>query len=275
MRICVCARNRYRYETAGQRRDPDVAPDAAQPRWPVCRRLADRQSPPTAGWSSHEDAFGNITHAFSASGRSRDCACQVEGEVETQDTNGVVRGAVERFPPSLFLRETALTDADADDCTTSPRNSRDPPGSDARLAACACWTACTRTSPSTPTRPEHRDSAAEAFALKRGVCQDFATSSSRLRAHAAVPARYVGGYFRRADGAAQQEAGHAWAEAFVPDLGWVGFDPANGYLPDRQPCARRRRARLPRRRTGARHALWRRRGEPSVAVKLAGRRRPA
>ena len=24
-----------------------------------------------------------------------------------------------------------------------------------------------------------------------------------------------------------QDAGHAWAETFIPDLGWVGFDPAN------------------------------------------------
>src|SRR5215470_7991856 len=59
-----------------------------------------------------QDAFGNIVHAFSVSGPICELRLLVEGEVETQDTAGVVRGAVERFPPSLFLRETALTHAD-------------------------------------------------------------------------------------------------------------------------------------------------------------------
>src|SRR5205807_3512775 len=62
----------------------------------------------------HEDAFGNITHAFAADGPFSELAVQVEGEVETRDTQGVVHGAVERFPPSLFLRETALTVPDVD-----------------------------------------------------------------------------------------------------------------------------------------------------------------
>src|SRR2546423_10982586 len=57
----------------------------------------------------HEDAFGNITHAFTAEGPFEELKVMVEGEVETRDTQGVVRGAVERFPPSLYLRETALT----------------------------------------------------------------------------------------------------------------------------------------------------------------------
>src|SRR5215475_8243817 len=59
---------------------------------------------PDARLSAREDAFGNITHVFSVA---------VEGEVQTHATDGVVRGAVERFPPSLFLRQTALTQADA------------------------------------------------------------------------------------------------------------------------------------------------------------------
>jgi len=61
----------------------------------------------------HEDAFGNITHAFTADGPFSDLAVMVEGEVETRDTQGIVRGAVERFPPALYLRETALTSPDA------------------------------------------------------------------------------------------------------------------------------------------------------------------
>ena len=43
-----------------------------------------------------------------------------------------------------------------------------------------------------------------------------------------VPARFVSGHFLRSDGTVNQQAGHAWAEAFVPELGWVAFDAANG-----------------------------------------------
>ncbi len=46
-------------------------------------------------------------------GRFSELSVEVDGEVETQNTNGIVRGTVERFAPSLFLRDTALTQADA------------------------------------------------------------------------------------------------------------------------------------------------------------------
>ena len=60
-----------------------------------------------------EDAFGNIIHAFTAEGPFTALTVLAEGEVETQATGGLVRGGVERFPPTLFLRETPLTRADA------------------------------------------------------------------------------------------------------------------------------------------------------------------
>src|SRR5262245_465614 len=62
--------------------------------------------------AQHEDAFGNITHVFTADGPISELQLTVDGEVETQDTHGVVRGTVERFPPSLYLRETPLTRID-------------------------------------------------------------------------------------------------------------------------------------------------------------------
>src|ERR1700730_15204425 len=64
----------------------------------------------------HEDAFGNITHTFSVGGPITELNVIVDGEVETQDTHGIIRGTIERFPPSMFLRETPLTAPDAAIC---------------------------------------------------------------------------------------------------------------------------------------------------------------
>ena len=79
-----------------------------------------------------------------------------------------------------------------------------------------------------PWRTHAATTAAQAFALRRGVCQDlthiFITAARLIGA----PARYVGGHFYRADGVTAQDAGHAWAEVFVENLGWIGFDPTNG-----------------------------------------------
>src|SRR5437660_12871164 len=52
----------------------------------------------------HEDAFGNITHAFAADGPLGELTVMVEGEVETRGAEGGVRAAVERSRPSLCRR---------------------------------------------------------------------------------------------------------------------------------------------------------------------------
>jgi len=174
-----------------------------------------------------EDAFGNIVHAFTADGPFTVLRVCVEGEVETQLTDGIVRGAVERFPPSLYLRETALTQVDS--AIAEFARSARLAGTSEVLPLLHRLLERVRREIAYDTDPTHAGTtAAEAFALRRGVCQDLTHIFIAAARTLGIPARYIGGYFHRADGVRQQEAGHAWAEAHVPELGWIAFDPANG-----------------------------------------------
>jgi transglutaminase-like putative cysteine protease len=74
------------------------------------------------------------------------------------------------------------------------------------------------------------------FALRRGVCQDFAhIMISGLRG-LGLPAAYVSGYLRTVQrGDAERLTGadamHAWVQVWCgAEAGWLGFDPTNGIL---------------------------------------------
>jgi transglutaminase-like putative cysteine protease len=175
----------------------------------------------------HEDAFGNITHSFTAEGPFNKLTVEVTGEVDTQDTDGLVSGAVERFPPQLYLRETSLTQTDAA-IIDFAQATRAATNGDTLILLHALLTALNREI-AFDTDPTHAaTTAAEAFSLRRGVCQDITHIFVAAARALGVPARYVGGHFHRADGVITQDAGHAWAEAYVENLGWIGFDPTNG-----------------------------------------------
>lgn len=73
--------------------------------------------------------------------------------------------------------------------------------------------------------------AEEAVAAGHGVCQDHAQIFIAAARALETPARYVSGYLLM-DDRTEQEATHAWAEAWVQGLGWVGFDVSNGISPD-------------------------------------------
>jgi len=175
----------------------------------------------------HEDAFGNICHAFTAEGPFSELVVSVEGEVETRNTDGIVTGAIERFPPSLFLRETPLTKAD-DAIAGFAAAARTAAGSDTLKLLHGLLAGLHEDITFDPDPTHAATTAAEAFALKRGVCQDLTHIFIAAARCVGVPARYISGHFHRNDGVLEQEAGHAWAEAFVPTLGWVAFDAANG-----------------------------------------------
>jgi transglutaminase-like putative cysteine protease len=68
----------------------------------------------------------------------------------------------------------------------------------------------------------------------RGVCQDFAHIMIAVARGWGIPARYVSGYLhpdRKEKGRSSDDATHAWVEAYLPSLGWIGFDPTNNILP--------------------------------------------
>ena len=177
----------------------------------------------------HEDAFGNLTHSFTAEGPFNELAVTVDGEVEMQDMHGLVNGAVERFPPGLFLRETALTQADAT-ITEFALATRAGAGNTGDTLALLheLMKALNREIIFDTSPTQTVTTAAEAFALRRGVCQDLTHIFIAAARQLGIPARYIGGHFYRADGVTAQEAGHAWVEAFIENLGWIGFDPTNG-----------------------------------------------
>jgi transglutaminase-like putative cysteine protease len=73
----------------------------------------------------------------------------------------------------------------------------------------------------------------DAYVLRRGVCQDFAHIMIALVRHVRIPCRYVSGYvYRRSENHDRSPEGatHAWVEALLPGLGWVGFDPTNNLI---------------------------------------------
>jgi transglutaminase-like putative cysteine protease len=228
MRIRISHATIYRYDTppAGVTQVLRLTPRNHDGQYVVDWRIELSQD---CRLHQHEDAFGNVTHSFTADGPFDELRIAVDGEVDTSDTHGIVTGTIERFPPSMFLRETALTEPDAAILELAHATRAAAYGELAFLHALLSALNGEMTFDTDPTHTA--TTAADAFKLRRGVCQDIAHVFIACARAAGVPARYVGGHFYRADGVTAQEAGHAWAEAHVDGLGWVGFDPTNGISP--------------------------------------------
>ncbi|MEQ1757665.1 MAG: transglutaminase family protein [Vicinamibacterales bacterium] len=71
----------------------------------------------------------------------------------------------------------------------------------------------------------------ETLRTRRGVCQDFAHLMIGALRSMGLPARYVSGYLRSGADYQGAEASHAWVSAFIPEHGWMDFDPTNDVIP--------------------------------------------
>ncbi|HRJ69033.1 MAG TPA: transglutaminase family protein [Beijerinckiaceae bacterium] len=173
-----------------------------------------------------EDAYGNIMHVFSIDGPVHELSIMVEGDVETSDMNGVVSTGVERFPLQFWLRETPLTRPDPA-IVEFARDISGGEGGETLPALHAINAALYSGMRFSPGDTHAGTTATQAFKAGSGVCQDFAHVFISAARALSIPARYVGGYYLRTD-RDEQDAGHAWAEAHVAGVGWIGFDPAHG-----------------------------------------------
>jgi transglutaminase-like putative cysteine protease len=182
------------------------------------------------------DAYGNLLHNFSVVGPLRDLAVTAAGEVEVDDTNGVLQASArERLPPGLFLRDTRLTHpSDAiRDLAAGCLAAAGPNPLDRCHALMHALHECLEAGPAgldELTGTVGR-TAADALAAGRGSAADAVHVFIAAAHLMGVPARYVSGYLWRGGERDRIDATHAWPEAHVEGLGWVGFDPVEDRCP--------------------------------------------
>ena len=165
------------------------------------------------------DGYGNVLHVLTLDQPASEIRIRVSGTVETRVAYD--EGAEPaRLSPLVFTRPTVLTRADSALAAFADRFRRRA-GSPSGLGELAA--AVLKQMPFNPGGTHAGNSAAEAFALASGVCQDHTHVFIACCRHLGVPARYVSGYLY-SEGA--QVASHAWAEAWTVDR-WHSFDVAN------------------------------------------------
>ena len=127
-----------------------------------------------------EDAHGNAVTSYSHYGPIERVTISAVGEVETSDAAGVVRGAAERLPPEMYLRDSPLAQVNGAlraFAAEATQGAADPLDSMHRL-----MDALHEALPHHPDEKDAAGSAIEAFALRRGTGARFRPCLHRLRA---------------------------------------------------------------------------------------------
>jgi len=176
--------------------------------------------------ASYDDHFGNRVELVSVSGGEKTIRIMASGEVETEERNGVFGPHLGYVPLWLFRRDTALTKPGR--AIRELAKSIEGDGELAKMHALMGWIHENVEYRKDATTSE--TTADQAMELKAGVCQDHAHLFISAARAMGLSARYISGYML--DGNEMGAASHAWAEAHVPGLGWVGFDPTNDICPD-------------------------------------------
>lgn len=176
----------------------------------------------------YDDQNANHVTLISFEPGTSDVTIRCEGVVDTNDESGIVGRHAGFLPHWHFLQQTELTAA-------GPRVRAllaGLGGSGSPLERLHALSVLVRGGIEYAAGfTDSATNAEGALAAGRGVCQDHAHVFIGAARALGIPARYVSGYLMM-DDRIEQDAGHAWAEAMVEGLGWVGFDISNGISPD-------------------------------------------
>lgn len=201
------------------------------------------QTTPRARLQGYTDYLGNVVHHFDVPGRHANLTVTAEGLIEVQappqlpealgphawdalDALLSDHSSWDMLQPSHFARPSA-------ELLGLARELKIDRQADPLLTLRYVNSAVFQAFAYAPQTTRVDSPIEEALRARRGVCQDFAHVMIALVRELGIPCRYVSGYlFHRHEDHDRSEADatHAWVEALLPELGWIGFDPTNNLV---------------------------------------------
>jgi transglutaminase-like putative cysteine protease len=209
------------YSVLRLRMHPQSSPGQKVIDWTVTVKGATQEA-------NYRDGYGNRTTLISLERNVEELVIRASGQIETEDRTGVLGKVYNFMPIWLYERETELT----------------KPGEAIRELAAGLQIRTDKLAimhelmgllhqrvAYTPGSTSVTTTAEEALLNGKGVCQDHTHIFLSVARVLNIPARYVSGYLML-NNTIEQTASHAWAEAHIEGLGWVGFDAANDICPN-------------------------------------------
>jgi transglutaminase-like putative cysteine protease len=200
---------------------------------------------PQARVFSYQDHFGNLVHHFDVPGQHRELTITADALVDVETPaplpESLGPGAWDELDamidredywdmlmPSRFACTSPELEALAKEVGVVERGGREPLELLTTLNS-RLYQYFSYVKSSTGVNSVIED----AIKSRQGVCQDFAHTMIAIVRNLRIPCRYVSGYLHRDPEHADRSdegATHAWVEALLPQIGWVGFDPTNNLI---------------------------------------------
>ncbi|MEM8875342.1 MAG: transglutaminase family protein [Planctomycetota bacterium] len=204
---------------------------------------------PAAEVMAFDDVFGNACHAFDIDTPYTELTVTARSTVELTPRDPFAFAASHTYRPEIpllwqprerqmldgYLRSVELPDNQIDDLFQYAKSFVSANNGDLLETLFHLNLELFNNYEYVPGSTSNTTTPFEVMQSKRGVCQDFAQLFVCLARLLGIPARYACGYiFTGNTGVerAQSDASHAWVELYLPKVGWRGFDPTNGCLPD-------------------------------------------